>query len=203
MKLYYSPASCSLAPHIILQELQIPFSTERVDLKTKTSASGDFKKINPKGYVPVLELDSKERLTEASVILQYLGDQKPEVGLIPPAGTMERYRLQEWLNFVATEFHKGIGSHWNDKLSPEAKAVLFDKVKLRLDYLNEHFSKNTFLWNNRFSLADAYLFTILNWCGYLKIDLSKWTAVVSYLDRIRTRPSVQAALKAEGLLKAA
>lgn len=203
MKFYFSPASCSLAPHIVLHELELPFSAVRVDLKTKESADGDFIKINPKGYVPTIVLDSGEVLTEASVILQYLADQKPAAKLIPQAGSMQRYKAQEWLNYISTEIHKGFGILWNKKYSAETAAIATELLHKKFDFLNAHFKKSKFLMGDTYTVADAYLFTCLNWSHFLKMDLSKWTDLSSFIERIRERPAVQNALKAEGLLKAA
>lgn len=203
MKLYYSPASCSLASHIVLHELGINFDIERVDIREKKSASGDFWAINPKGYVPVLEVDSKNRLTEGAAILQYLGDQKPELHLVPKAGTMERYRLQEWLNYIATEVHKGFSPLWNPKNSDEVKAAAKEALTKKFDFLNNALNERTYLTGNQFTVADAYLFTVLNWTNFLKIDLSAWKNLTKFLETVGNRKSVQAALKAEGLSKAA
>lgn len=203
MKLYFSPGSCSLASHIVLQELGLSFTTERVDLRTKKTAQTEFSKINPKGYVPTLQLDTGEILTEGAAILQYLGDQRPELKLVPASGTLERYRLQEWLNFVATEIHKGFSPLWNDAVSDEMKMLARERLFTRFDYLSNQLKQNQFLMGDHYTVADAYLFTVLSWSEPLKIDLSRWPTLRSYVERVRVRPSVQAALKAEGLLKAA
>jgi len=199
MKLYYSPASCSLAPHIVLHELNIPFTAVKVDLKSKVSSDGDFFKINPKGYVPAITLENAEPLTEVAVILQYLGDQKPESQLIPKSGSLERYRAQEWLNYIATEIHKGFGILWNQKYSEETKTISRELLFKKFDFLNTHFEKSKFVLGEQFSVADAYLYTCLNWTKFLKIDLTKWSAISDFMNRIQERPAVQNALKAEGL----
>jgi glutathione S-transferase len=192
-----------MASHIVLQEIGEPFDMERVDLKAKKTSTGDFWEINPKGYVPVLEISPTERLTEGAAILQYLGDKNPTLNLAPKAGTMERYRLQEWLNYIATEVHKGFSPLWNSKNSDETKAMAKENLLKKFDYLNTQLATKPFLMGSHFTIADAYLFTVLNWANSLKIDLSKWTNIVKYLSLISERKSVQAALKAEGLLKAA
>lgn len=203
MKLYYSPAACSLASHIILLELGHPFDIERVDLKEKKFSAGDFRAVNPKGYVPVLEIDSQTRLTEGAAILQYLADRNPELNLAPKAGTMDRYRLQEWLNYIATEMHKGFSPLWDSKNSDEVKKKATEALVKKFDYLNNVLANKTYLMGETFTVADAYLFTVLNWSNFLKLDLSKWTNITKYLATIENRKSVQAALKAEGLSKAA
>lgn len=203
MKLYYSPASCSMASHIVLQELGLPFEIDRVDLAEKKTSTGDFWAINPKGYVPVLEISATDRLTEGAAILQYLADQKPELNLAPKAGTMDRYRLQEWLNYIATEVHKGFSPLWNKTNSDQVKAAAKEILLKRFNYLNTQLTGKNFLLGNHFTVADAYLFTVLNWSNFLKIDLTPWPAIVKYMENIGLRKSVQAALKAEGLAKAA
>lgn len=202
MKLYISPASCSLAPHIVLQELDLPFTTERVDLREKkTSTDQNFLEINPKGYVPALALDSGELLTECAVVLQYLADQKPDAGLIPKFGTFERYRLQEKLNYVATEIHKGFSPLWNKQYGEDAKTIGREALFKKFDLLNGQLKDPHFFMGERYTVVDAYLFTVLNWCSFLKIDLSKWLQLFNYVERVRSRPAVQKALRAEGLIK--
>ncbi len=204
MKLYYIPGACSLSPHIILREAGLSFDLVKVDGKTKKTDSGtDFNAINPKGYVPLLELDDGQRLTEGAVIVQYLADRKPEAKLAPAAGTPDRYRLQEWLNFIASEVHKGFSPLFNPQLPESWKTVVVDRLGTRFDYLSKHLEKNQYLMGNGFSVADAYLFTVLNWTRFVGIDLGKWPLLQAYSARIAARPSVQQALAAEGLLKAA
>lgn len=198
-KLYYSPGACSLAPHLVLEETKLPFELVRVDLRTKTYAGGDFKKINPKGSVPVLELDNQERLTEAAVILQYLSDQKPDAGLVPKWGTWERYRLQEWLNFIATELHKGFGPLWKPDTPAEYKTIALKNLAQRFDYVNVRLETNDYLMGTGYTVADAYLFTVSNWSHFLKIDLSPWPHLQHFMERVRERPATLRALKAEGL----
>jgi glutathione S-transferase len=202
MKLYYSPGACSLAPHIVLLEAGFDFEAEKVDIPKKRTASGaDFWQINPKGYVPALQLDSGEVLTEVSTILQYLADQKPAAGLAPAAGTMARYRLMEWLNFIATEVHKSVGALFNPQMTPEMKEVQKAYIARRLQALDAMIAGRDWLAGASFSVADAYLFNVLRWCGYHKIDLAQWPAIAAFFARAGERPQVQAAMRAEGLIK--
>jgi len=203
MKLFYGPASCSMASHIVLNELGMPFEVERVDLRDKKTSSGDFEKINPKGYVPALQLDNGEILTEGAAILQYLADRKPDLQLAPAWGTMERYRLQEWLNYIATEVHKNFSPLWRKDSSAEVRQAALDALGKRFHFLTTTLSKNSFLMGQQFTVADAYLFTVLNWSPYVKLDLSPWPVLADYVTRLSSRPSIVATLKAEGLLKAA
>jgi glutathione S-transferase len=202
MKLYYITGACSLSPHIALRETGLSFDLEQVDSKTKkTKSGGDFLKVNPKGYVPALQLDDGQTLTEAAVIVQYIADKKPESKLLPPAGTTERYRAQEWLNYVATEIHKGVGALFNPKLTDPWKDVLRESVAPKFDYLSKRLEGRSYAFGDGFSAVDGYLFTVLGWPQYVGIDLAKWPVLKSYTDGIAKRPSVQAALKAEGLAK--
>ena len=200
MKLYYSPGACSLAPHIAMRELGIDVDLKKVDLKAKHVDGGDYKEVNGKGYVPAIEtLDGV--LTEAPVILQYLADQKPEADLAPRPGAKERYRLQEMLNFITAELHKGFGNFFNPAMNDAWRQAVTDRLGVRLDWLAKQLEGRQYVMGNKFSVADAYLFTILNWTGPLKFDLSKWPTIVAYHKRVAARPKVQEALKAEGLLK--
>ena len=202
MKLYYSPGACSLAPHIILREAGYAFDLIKVDIPNKKTEHGDdYWKINPKGYVPALVLDSGEVLTEVGVICQYLADKMPEAGLAPELGTLARYHLMEWLNFVATEVHKQIGALFNPKMTPEMKAVQLGVIERRLDALEKMLDGKDYLMGERFSVADAYLFTVLNWTRIHKIDMAKWPSLQAFMARVAGRPKVQEAMKAEGLLK--
>jgi glutathione S-transferase len=202
MKLYFYPGACSMAPHIVLREAGYQFDLDKVDLAKKQTAGGeDYTKVNPKGYVPALRLDDGQVLTEAGAILQYLADHKPESDLAPKAGTMERYRLMEWLNFIASEIHKTLGALFNPKITPEWKD---DRVALfgrRCDVLVRTLDGKQYLMGDKFSVADAYLFTILGWANLFRLDMSKWPALQSYTARIAARPAVQQAMKAEGLIK--
>lgn len=204
MKLYFSPGACSLSPNIVAHEAGVPLELVQVDLKTKKTASGeDFLKISPKGYVPTLQLDDKSILTEGPAIVQYLADLAPAAKLAPANGTMERYRLQEALNYITSELHKGMGGLFDDKMPEAYKAVVRERVGVRFDHLTAQLAGKTFLLGDQFTVADAYLFTVLGWCKWTGIDLAKWPTLVAYTARIAARPAVQAAMGAEGLLKAA
>lgn len=201
MKLYFYPGACSLAAHIVLREAGFPFDLEQVDLATKKTASGeDFLAVNPKGYVPALTLDDGQVLTEDQVILQYLADRKPESGLAPAAGTMDRYRLMEWLAFIATEVHKGFGPFWNPAIPESVKDAARERLAVRFGYLDEKLAGGSFLTGDRYTVADAYLFTILGWADFHKIDLSPWKNLVEYKGRVFARPAVQEAMRAEKLI---
>ena len=203
MKLYYAPGACSLAPHIVLLEAGYAFDLEKVDIPNKKTATGDdYWKINPKGYVPALRLDNGEVLSEVGVILQYLADQKPAAGLAPAAGSMARYHLMEWLNFIATEVHKSIGALFNPKMTPEMKTVQLGVIGRRLNALENMIAGNQYVAGDVYSVADAYLFTVINWSRIHKIDLAPWPNIQALMARIGARPQVQAAMRAEGLLKA-
>jgi len=202
MKLYFVPGACSMAPHIALREAGLSFDIDKMDPATHRTEKGeDYFKVNPKGSVPALQLDNGEVLTEAAVILQYIADQKPVSGMAPAAGSMARYRLAEWLNYISSEVHKQLGPFFNPKLPPEWRENQLNLLSKRFDILAERLKSHPYLMGDSFTVADAYLFTILNWCSLLKVDLSKWPALTDYLGRIATRPAVQAALKAEGLAK--
>jgi glutathione S-transferase len=202
MKLYFVPGACSLSPHIAMREAGLKFDMEKVDLKAKKTASGgDYLAVNPKGYVPALTLDNGQTLTEAAAIVQYIADQKPAAKLAPAAGTPERYKLQEWLNFLATEVHKGTTPLFNPATPDSWKLVVTETLGRRYDYLAKHLEKQPFLMGQDFSVADGYLFTLLNWTKFVGIDLGKWPVLKAYSERVAARPAVQEALKAEGLLK--
>lgn len=201
MKLYYHPGACSLSPHIVAREAGIALDLEQVDPKTKKTANGgDFYQINAKGYVPVLELDDGERLTEGVVIVQYLADRRPESGLAPMAGTMERYRLQEWLNFLSTEVHKQFSPLFYPEVSEDRKRAARDGLARRFDWLTTQLDGKPSLTGS-FTVADAYLFTLLNWCQWTGVNLERWPVLAAYTARIAARPKVQEALRAEGLAK--
>ncbi len=203
MKLYYSPGACSLSPHIALREAGLPFDLVKKELHSQTLADGsDFRTINPKGYVPALVLDSGEILTEGPAIVQYIADLAPAKQLAPPAGTMERVRLQEWLNYITSEIHKTFSPLFNKKASEDWKAAARELLDRRIDFVAKALEGRAWLMGDTFTVADCYLFTVLNWAGWVKIDLSRWPSVNGYLKRAAARPAVQAALKAEGLLKA-
>ena len=200
MKLYYAPGACSMAPHIVALEAGHKLDYVKVDIPNKKTEGGDdYWKVNFKGYVPTLQLDNGELLTEVGVICQYLSDQKPESGLAPKAGTMERYRLMEWLNFVAAEVHKQIGALFNPKYTPEMREVQLAVIGRRLKPLDAALAGKQYLMGDKFTAADAYLFTILNWTKGLKIDLSAWPNIKAYFERVGQRSKVQETMKAEGL----
>jgi glutathione S-transferase len=199
MKLYYAPGACSLSPHIVAREAGLPLELEQVDLGAKKTVSGeDYRQVNPKGYVPALRLDDGSVLTEGPAIVQYLADRKPAAGLAPHAGTIERYRLQEWLGFLNSEIHKTWGALFNPKTD---RAPVVERLAPRLQFLNAELDKRPYLLPGGFSVADAYLFTLLNWAGFTRVDLSPYPALVKYAERIKARPKVQEALRAEGLLQ--
>lgn len=203
MKLYYAPGACSLAPHIALEELGLPYTTRRVDLKTHTLADGtDYYAVNPKGYVPLLELDDGARLSEVAVILQYIADRKPGT-LAPGFGGMDRYRQMEWLSFIATELHKQFGPLWYPATPDATKDAQRAKLATRLEYVAKTLAKQPYIAGDAFTVADAYLFTMLNWAPKLKVDLAPWPALGEYAKRVAARPKVQATLVAEGLVKPA
>jgi glutathione S-transferase len=202
MKLYYSPGACSMAPHIVLREIGKKFDLEQVDLGTKKTAAGkDYTKINPKGYVPTLELNNGDVLTEVSTIVQYLADKAKATKILPKPGTMARYRAMEMLNFISSELHKSFGPLFNKDFPEAARTMNIERIGKRLDFLDKLLAKNKFLLGKSFSVADSYAFTVLGWGKYVGIDVSKWKNVAAYLGRVAERPAVQAALKAEGLVK--
>jgi len=199
MKLYYAPGACSLSPHIVGKEAGIDLELRKVSTKDKTiDGGGDFWKVNPKGYVPALELDDGQVLTEGPAIVQYLADQKPDSGLAPKAGTVERYKVQEWLNFITSEIHKGFSPLFKPNTPEEYKTISKENLAKRFDWLDRELGSREYL-AGRFSVADAYLFTVLRWTQPTKIDLAKWPNLVAYQARIGGRPKVKEALKAEGL----
>lgn len=201
MKLYFKPGACSMAPHIALRETGYVFDLERVDLARHQTTSGeDFLRINPKGYVPALRLDDGSILTECTVMLQYIADHMPASGLAPKAGTMERYRLMEWLNFLATEVHKPFSPFFNPKAPQEIKDYNLRLLMRRLEFLAGHINGRQYLMDDRFTVADIYLFTLLNWCNLHGVDLAQWPALKDYMTRIAARPSVRETMKAEGLI---
>jgi glutathione S-transferase len=202
MKLYYAPGACSLSPHIVSREAGIPVELKKVNLKDKVVEGGaDFRTVNGKGYVPALELDNGQVLTEGPVIVQYLADQKPESGLAPKAGSFERYRLQEWLNFITAEIHKGFSPLFKPNTPDEYKKIVRENLAGRFDWLNQQLAGKDYLMGKSFSVADAYLFTVLTWTKPLQIDLGKWPNVAAFLARVSARPKVKEAMKAEGLIK--
>ncbi|MFO1252303.1 glutathione transferase GstA [Inhella sp.] len=200
MKLYYAPGVCSLSPHIVLRELGLPFELVKVNTKThQTTDGGDFYAINPKGSVPVLELDGGERLTEGPAIVQYLADQHPDKGLAPANGTLARARLQEWLNFTTSELHKGFGPLFNPAFPDAAKALIRERLLKLFAWVDTQLAGREYLLDSGFSVADAYLFTVSNWGQLVGVDLAPFTHLAAYRARVAARPAVQEAMKAEGL----
>ncbi len=202
MKLYILPGACSLAANIALREAGIKFDLSKVSRHTKRTDEGvEFTQVNPKGYVPALRLDNGEVLTENVAVLQYIADRNPAAKLAPPAGTMERYRLQEWLSFINSELHKGFSPLFAPNASEDIKQYARGNVLKRLEWLNGVFGSNTFLTGEEFTVADAYLFTVLGRGGYVGIDIAQWPALKRFHERVAARPHVIEALKSEGLLK--
>jgi glutathione S-transferase len=201
MKLYYTPGTCSISPHIALLEAGLPFDLVKVDLRTRKTADGeDFTRISPKGYVPALLLDDGELLTEGAIIVKYLADLKPETRLIPPYGTFARVRLEEWLHFIATELHKGMSPLYNPKASEELKVAVQERLVQRFGVLAKAVAGQHFLTGNTFTVADGYAYYVLRaWKTIGKADLNSFPALKGYFERIEARPSVKAALAAEGI----
>lgn len=202
MKLYYFPGACSLSPHITAREAGIDVELEKVDTRAKKTATDrDFLAINPKGYVPVLELDDGQILTEGPAIVQYLADLKPASGLAPQNGTMERYRLQEMLGFINSELHKTYTPLFNPSTTPEVREERAAYLKKRYPVVEQALAGKSYLFGETFTVADAYLFTVTNWASYVKLDLSDFPNLQAFQKRVAERPAVQAALRAEGLTK--
>lgn len=200
MKLFVKAGACSLSPHIVLRELGLPFELEMVDTRAGRTASGaDFAKINPKGYIPALQLDDGRVLTEGAAIVQYLADQKPGSTIAPPHGTFERYQLAEWLNFVATELHKNYSPLFNPKVGPEAKQVARDNLTRRYGNVEDQLAKTPFLLGDQFTAADAYLYTVTRWARRVEFGLDAFPKLQAFLTTVAARPAVKAALSAEGL----
>jgi glutathione S-transferase len=200
MKLYYLPSACSQASNIALREAGLKFELVKVDRHSKKAADGlDFNTVNPKGYVPALTLDNGETLTENVAVLQYIADQNPAARLAPAAGTMERYRLVEWLAFINSEIHKNFSPMFNKDAPEAAREFALGMLTKRLEYVQRALGSKTFLLGEQFTVADCYLYTVLSWTPYVKLDLGKWPELKRYVDRIHARPHVLEALKAEGL----
>ena len=200
MKLYYAPGACSLSPHIVLREADLRFDLERVDLKTHRTASGvDYLQINPKGQVPALLLDERELLTEGPAIVQYIGDRVPQKKLVPPNGTMARYHLMAWLNFISTELHKQFTPLFRPDVNPRVAAQQRGLIGERLLYVQDVLADRAYLMGETFTVADAYLFVMLQWTRKFGMDLAMWPNLDDYEMRIAQRPSVRAAFAAEGL----
>jgi glutathione S-transferase len=202
MKLYYSPGACSLSPHIALLEAGIAFQPVLASTKTHQLQDGtDYYGINPLGYVPLLELDDGTLLREGPAIVQYIADQAPTKNLAPASGTLQRYRLQEWLTFIGTEVHKGFSPLFNPATPEEYKAMTKEKLLSRLQWVDGQLASKQYLMGEHFTVADGYLFTVTNWAGRVGVDISGLTHLNAYRERIASRPAVQQAMKAEGLLK--
>jgi len=201
MKLYFSPGACSLAPHIVLREAQLPFVLERVNISThKTQHDADYYTINPKGYVPLLELDNGERLSEGPVIAQYISDQAGNHDLMPAAGTLQRYRVMEWQNYITSELHKSFSPLFNPAIEASAKAVISAALRKKFDWVSSQLEGKQYLTGDTFTAADAYLFAVASWARHVDLDLSGCTHLQDYLKRVANRPAVKAAMQAEGLL---
>jgi glutathione S-transferase len=201
MKLYYSPGACSLSAHIALKEAGLNFEAIPAPTKTHQLPDGtDYYTINPLGYVPLLELDDGMRLREGPAITQYIADQVPEKNLAPANGTLARYKLQEWLTFIGTELHKGFGPLFNPNMPAEVKQMAKDRLVSRFTWVNGELRHN-YLMGENFTIADGYLFTVTNWAGHVGLDLSGLEAIKAFMARMAARPAVQAAMKAEGLIK--
>lgn len=201
MKLYYSPAACSLAPHIVLRETGLPFSLEKVDAARHVTHDGaDYYAINPKGQVPVLELDDGTRLTEGPVIAQYIADRAGATALMPAAGTPERYRVMEWQNYVTSELHKSFTPLFNGALDANAKHTLSALLRRKLEWVDRQLAGRSYLTGESFTAADAYLFVVLGWAKLVGLDIGDLANLQGFIGRVAARPAVSAAMKAEGLL---
>jgi glutathione S-transferase len=200
MKLFYAPGACSLSPHIVAREAGLDLQLEKVDFKTKTFGSGtDFSSINPKGYVPALELDDGAILTEGPAIVQYLADQKPGAGLAPPMETRDRYRLQEMLSYINSEIHKSYSPLFNPATTPQVREERIAYLQKRYAVIERRLTEHNWLVGDRFSAADAYLFTVTRWAESLTVDLSAFPHLLAFQRRVAARPAVRAALVDEGL----
>ena len=202
MKLYYAPGACSLSPHVVSREAGIAVDLKKVNLKEKlVEGGGNYRQVNAKGYVPALELDNGQVLTEGPAIVQYLADQKPDSGLAPKAGSFERYKLQERLNIISTEIHKGFSPLFKPNTPEDYKKIVKENLGVRFDWLDKQLAGKDYVMGKAFTVADAYLFTVLRWSEPVKLDMSRWPNLVAYLARVAARPKVKEALKFEGLLK--
>jgi len=198
MKLYYAPGACSLSPHIALLEAGLPYDLVKVDLRAKKLENGDdYLKVNPKGQVPALALDSGELVTEGPVIVQMIADKAADKNLAPARDSAERYKLQEWLTYINSELHKNFGPMFSPVLADEAKAFFKDRVMGKLKYVDSQLAGRDYLMGKQFTVADGYLFTMLCWADRMKFDLSAMPNLLAYKERVAARPNVQAALKME------
>lgn len=203
MKLYFSPGSCGLASQIALLETGQPFDLVAVDFETKTTIEGDYYQVTPKGFVPALKLDDGDILTEGAVILQWIADQNPASGLLPPFGSRARYQALEWLNFIATDLHKNFAVLFSPVLDAPTKAAFAEKnLTSKFDYIDQHLATHDYVLGDRFSVADAYLYNVLCWPPRVSVDISGYGAISKFMARMEGRPTVRAALRAEGLLAA-
>ena len=200
LKLYYVPGTCALCPHIILHEAGISFAAAKINPKDKTTESGqDYNTINPKGYVPALVMNDGGLLTEVAVVVQYIADLVPDKKLAPLVGSLERYRLQEWLNFISSEIHKGFSPLFNPKVPEETKTIFKERLSGRIKIVAKALAGNDYLMGETFTVADAYLFTVLRWSPRMNVDLTPWPVLQAYMERISMRPAVKAAMTEEGL----
>jgi glutathione S-transferase len=200
MKLFYAPGVCSLSPHIVLKESGLPFELVKTDIRAKTTeGGGDYKKTNPLGYVPALGLDDGTILTEGPAIVQYIADRAADKKLAPANGTLERYKLQSWLNFISSELHKGFSPLFNPGMPEEGKKVSKERLLTRIAHLDAHLASNDYIMGKAFSLPDAYAFTVLRWTQPTKIDLTPFPHIQAFMKRMQARPAVQAAMQEEGL----
>jgi len=200
MKLYFAPGACSLSPHIVLREAGQNPELIQVNLQEKkTKDGGDFTKINPKGQVPVLQTDDGDTLTEGPVIVQYIGDKAPGSKLVPPAGSKERYKMQEWLNFITSELHKGIGPLFRPTTPDAYKELSKTNVSNRFKWINDQLAGKQYLMVDTFTAPDAYLYVMTRWAGRVGIDIAQWPNLKAFNERVAARPKVQEAIKAEGL----
>jgi glutathione S-transferase len=202
MKLYYSPGTCSMAAHLALREAGLVFELEKIDLmgERKTASGEDYTTVNPKGYVPALELDSGEVLTECGAVLQYIAAQKPEAGLAPAIGSLEYYRMIEWIQFIATELHKNFAPLFYPEISEDGKQTAREMIGKRLDYVNAYLADKDYLLGDNFTAPDCYMAAALGWAQHVQLDLSPWQNITTYVERLMSRPQMQATLKAEGLI---
>jgi glutathione S-transferase len=201
MKLFYAPGACSLSPHIVLNEAGLSFDKVKVDTKSKAMQGGDYRSVNPLGYVPALELDDGTILTEGPAIVQWIADKVPDKKLAPANGSLERTKLQSWLNFISSELHKGFSPLFNPNMPDAAKQFFRERLGTRFQHLDQQLADKDYLMGKAFSVADAYLFTVSNWAAHTGVDLSGYANVVAYRQRVGARPAVQAAMQAEGLIK--
>jgi glutathione S-transferase len=201
MKLFYGPGACSMAAHIVANELGMNMEFVPVDLRKHEYKGGNYYDINPKGSVPALQMDNGEVLTEAAVILQYLADQKPGNNLLPQAGTMPRYRVMEWLNYISAEVHKGFGPLWNPATPEAGRHSAIENLNKKFKFISEKLGGKDYLMGAQYTVADAYLFTILGWTHYHKIDMTKFPVLMGYMERIKNRSAVMTTMKQEGLIQ--